>query len=177
MLLLLLLLVLVLVLLLLLQLLLLCLPACLGCRCLRWQALPHTEPVQSLNSRGAPSPAPIPTLLTVCTPPPSLPVTGPPVPTDTPLSIATPSGAYVRTDNTTGLAYTGSGSGTTTPELYLAYHAENPSDRSPLQPGQTALMQSVQTGMWCRWGCSAVQCVASAVQCSALLLSPPGPAV
>jgi hypothetical protein len=69
---------------------------------------------------------------------------------DVPLNIMGPSGSYVRTDNTTGMAYSGSGSGSTAPEQYTAYHAGNTSDRSPVVPGQTALLQSEQTGMWCR---------------------------
>jgi hypothetical protein len=63
-----------------------------------------------------------------------------------PLNIMGPSGSYVRTDNTTGMAYSGS----TAPEQYTAYHAGNTSDRSPVVPGQTALLQSAHTGMWCR---------------------------
>jgi hypothetical protein len=75
---------------------------------------------------------------------------GPPLPVDVPLTIMGPSGSYVRTDNTTGMTYTGSGSGSTAPEQYTAYHAGNTSDRSPVLPGQTTLLQSEQTGMWCR---------------------------
>ena len=69
---------------------------------------------------------------------------------DTPLNVLGPSGAYVRTDNATGLAYVGSGNGSTAPEQYVAYHASNTSERSPVQPGQTTYLQSEQTGMWCR---------------------------
>ena len=78
------------------------------------------------------------------------PAAGPPVPVDTPLNLQGPSGAYVRTDNGSALAYAVSGSGSTAPEQYLAYHASNTSERSPVLPGQTAYMQSEQTGMWCR---------------------------
>jgi hypothetical protein len=69
---------------------------------------------------------------------------------DTPLNLQGPSGAYVRTDNASTLAYAGSGSGSTAPEQYVAYHAPNTTERSPVLPGQTAYMQSEQTGMWCR---------------------------
>lgn len=69
---------------------------------------------------------------------------------DAPFSLQTPSGAYVRSDNTSALAYAGSGTGSTDPEQYVAYHPSNTSDGSPVLPGQTAYMQSEQTGMWCR---------------------------
>ena len=75
---------------------------------------------------------------------------GPPLPVDVPLNIIGPSGSYVRTDNTSGMAYSGSGNGSTAPEQYTAYHATNTSERSPVLPGQTTLLQSEQTGMWCR---------------------------
>jgi hypothetical protein len=84
--------------------------------------------------------------LTACPPP----AAGPPLPVDTPLNVLGPSGAYVRTDNATGLAYVGAGNGSTAPEQYVAYHASNTSERSPVQPGQTTYLQSEQTGMWCR---------------------------
>jgi hypothetical protein len=85
------------------------------------------------------------------TQPPTTRCAGPtPLAYDTPFTIATPTGAYVRTDNATNYAYPGSGSGSSPPELFTAYLASNTSERSPIQPGQTALMQSVQTGLWCR---------------------------
>jgi hypothetical protein len=61
-----------------------------------------------------------------------------------------PSGAYVRTDNTSSFAYPGTGHGTTPPEEFTAYLASNTSQRSPIEPGQATLIQSTQTGMWCR---------------------------
>ncbi len=64
--------------------------------------------------------------------------------------ILSPTGSPVRNDNLTNYAYVGSGNGTTPPELYLAYHADNTSDRSLIQPGQTTLLQNEQTGMWCQ---------------------------
>jgi hypothetical protein len=69
---------------------------------------------------------------------------------DTPFSLLAPSGAYVRNDNSSAMAYASSGSGTTDPEQYVAYHPSNTSERSPVLPGQTTYMQSEQTGMWCR---------------------------
>ena len=69
---------------------------------------------------------------------------------DTPLNLLGPSGAYVRTDNATGLAYAGTGNGSAAPEQYVAYHAPGTGDLSPVQPGQTTYLQSKQTGMWCR---------------------------
>jgi hypothetical protein len=75
---------------------------------------------------------------------------GPPLPVDVPLTITAPSGSYVRSDTNTSLAYVGSGNGSSAPEQYKAYHFPDTGDRSPLEPGQPALLQSVQTGMWCR---------------------------
>jgi hypothetical protein len=69
---------------------------------------------------------------------------------DTPLNLLGASGAFVRNDNSSALAYASSGSGTTAPEQYVAYHSTNTSERSPVLPGQTTYMQSEQTGMWCR---------------------------
>ena len=69
---------------------------------------------------------------------------------DVPLNVLGPSGSYVRTDNTTGLAYVGSGNGSTAPEQYVAYHGPDTSNMTPVQPGQTTYLQSEQTGMWCR---------------------------
>jgi hypothetical protein len=69
---------------------------------------------------------------------------------DTPLNLLGPSGAYVRTDNATGLAYAGPGNGSAAPEQYVAYHAPGTGNLSPVQPGQTTYLQSEQTGMWCR---------------------------
>jgi hypothetical protein len=83
-----------------------------------------------------------------CFPP--APAAGPPLPVDIPLNVLGPSGAYVRTDNASNLGYVGSGNGSTAPEQYVAYHASNTSERSPVQPGQTTYLQSEQTGMWCR---------------------------
>ena len=78
------------------------------------------------------------------------PCTGPPLAPDQPFTIGTPSGAYVRTDNTSSFAYPGTGNGTTPPEEFTAYLASNTSQRSPIEPGQATLIQSTQTGMWCR---------------------------
>ncbi len=64
--------------------------------------------------------------------------------------IVAPSGYPVRNDNLTNYAYVGGGSGTTPPEQYLAYHADNTGDRSPIEPGQTLRLQSAETGMWCQ---------------------------
>jgi hypothetical protein len=56
----------------------------------------------------------------------------------------------VRTDNASSAAYAGSGSGTTSPEQYLAFHPGNTGDTSPIDPYEPAILQSVQTGLWCR---------------------------
>ena len=64
--------------------------------------------------------------------------------------IVDPSGNPVRNDNLTNYAYVGSGNGTTPPEMFLAYHAGNTSDKNPIEPGQTTLLQNAETGMWCQ---------------------------
>ena len=56
----------------------------------------------------------------------------------------------MRNDNLTNYAYVGSGSGSTPPELYLAYHADDLGDRSLIQPGETTKLQNEETGMWCQ---------------------------
>ena len=56
----------------------------------------------------------------------------------------------MRNDNLTSYAYAGSGDGTTPPELYMAYHASNVTDPALIQPGQTTLLQNVQTQRWCQ---------------------------
>jgi hypothetical protein len=75
---------------------------------------------------------------------------GPDLPPDTPFVMDDPSGTYVRTDNATSLAYPDTGNGTTAPEQFLAYHASDPGSTALISEGQTALLQSKQTGMWCR---------------------------
>jgi hypothetical protein len=64
--------------------------------------------------------------------------------------ILSPTGNPVRNDNLTNYAYVGSGNGTTPPEMFLAYHAGNTSDKNPIEPGQTTLLQNAETGMWCQ---------------------------
>ena len=79
-----------------------------------------------------------------------LPAAGLPLQPNTPLNIISPNGTYVRTDNTSSPATAGSGSGGTTPEQYLAFHPGNLTSTSPVQLYDTAVLQSVQTGLWCR---------------------------
>ena len=75
---------------------------------------------------------------------------GPPLPANTPLAISTGNGSYVRTDNATGAAYSAAGSGTTAPEMYTAISPSAPNSISPILAGQTAVLQSAQTGKYCR---------------------------
>jgi hypothetical protein len=75
---------------------------------------------------------------------------GPSIPPDTPLNIITPSGPYVRSDNTSNYAYPGNGTGITPPEQYLAYHPGNLIDGSPIDPYETAILRNVQTGLYCQ---------------------------
>jgi hypothetical protein len=80
----------------------------------------------------------------------AFPTAGPPLPANTPLSISTGNGSYVRTDNATGAAYAGAGSGTTAPETFTAVDPADPNSISPILAGEAAVLQSAQTGMYCR---------------------------
>ncbi len=73
-----------------------------------------------------------------------------PLPANTPISIATATGEYMHVDNDTSLAYAASGSGTSLQETFIAVDPTAPSSLSPVQPGQEAVLQSAQTGEWCR---------------------------
>ena len=75
---------------------------------------------------------------------------GPDIPPNTPLNIISPNGSYVRSDNSSSPATVGSGSGSSPPEQYLAYHADNLNSTSLIQPYDTAVLRSVETGLWCR---------------------------
>jgi hypothetical protein len=66
------------------------------------------------------------------------------------LNIISPNGSYVRTDNSSSPATVGTGTGGSRPEQYLAYHADNLNSTSPIQPYDTAVLRSVETGLWCR---------------------------
>ena len=75
---------------------------------------------------------------------------GTPLAPNTPLTITTPTGAYVRTDNATSGAYPGTGTGSTPAEQYMAFHPSDLADRTPIDPYQTAILKSQQTGLYCR---------------------------
>ena len=75
---------------------------------------------------------------------------GPDIPPNTPINIISPNGSYVRSDNVTSPATVGTGTGSTPPEQYLAFHAGNLTDPTPIEPYNTAVLQSVETGLWCR---------------------------
>jgi hypothetical protein len=70
-----------------------------------------------------------------------------------PINIQTSSasGSYVRTDNATigGAAYSGTGAGTSTPEQFKAVSPTDPTSIIPIQPGDTAILRSEQTGLYC----------------------------
>ena len=75
-----------------------------------------------------------------------------PLPANTPLGITTSSGSYVRTDNTSGAAYPGSGDGSTKPEQFVAQDPANPNSVMPILPGNTTVLKSSLTGLYCRLG-------------------------
>jgi hypothetical protein len=64
--------------------------------------------------------------------------------------IGTPTNGYVRNDNVSNYAYVGNGTGSSSPEQYLAFHAGNLTDTSAIDPFETAVLKNVQTGLWCR---------------------------
>ena len=66
------------------------------------------------------------------------------------MSIQTSTGAYVRSDNATGAAYSGTGTGSTAPEQYSVYVPGNVNSSSPILPGNTTIIKSLQTGLYCR---------------------------
>ena len=74
---------------------------------------------------------------------------GPPLPANTPVSLLSSAG-YVRDDNSSSPAYTAAGTGDTAAEQFVAISPSAPNSISPIQPGQTAILQSVATGQYCR---------------------------
>jgi hypothetical protein len=61
-----------------------------------------------------------------------------------------PGGELVRNDNTTSYAYVGNGTGISPPEQYLAFHDGDLTNSSLIQPYETTVLQSVETGLWCQ---------------------------
>ncbi len=74
----------------------------------------------------------------------------PPLKPITPINILDKDGYPVRNDNVTNFAYVGNGTGLTPPEMYIAFHPGQQSNDDPIKPGQTAIFENMQTGMWCR---------------------------
>ena len=66
------------------------------------------------------------------------------------MNIISPNGSYVRSDNSSSPATVGTGTGGTAPEQYLAFHPDNLGSTSPIEPYDTAVLRSVETGLWCR---------------------------
>ena len=75
---------------------------------------------------------------------------GPPLPANTPINMQTASGTYVNVDNSSAAAYPASGSGTSAPETFMAVDPSNPNSTTPISPMQTTVLQSSQTGLYCR---------------------------
>jgi hypothetical protein len=74
----------------------------------------------------------------------------PPLPPITPITIQDPRGNYVRVQNSSDFAWVGNGTGKTPPETFYAYHSNNTGDTTPIMPGQTTILKSDQTGLYCR---------------------------
>ena len=84
-------------------------------------------------------------------------VAAPPLPSGLPITPLIPinildqNGLPVRNDNATSFAYVGPNDGAQQPpEVFYAYHPANPSDPSPIDPGETAQLKNAQTGKYCR---------------------------
>ena len=75
---------------------------------------------------------------------------GPLLPANTPLGIVTSNGSYVRTDGVDNPAVAGSGDGSSKPEQYSAVDPANPNSVNPIKAGQTTVIKSAQTGLYCR---------------------------
>lgn len=56
----------------------------------------------------------------------------------------------LRVDNITNYAYVGNDSGASLPEKFIAYDPTNPIGTKLIQTGQTMVMVSLQTGLFCR---------------------------
>ncbi len=89
------------------------------------------------------------------------------MPPDTPINIVTASKDYVHTQSATVAAYVSNGTGTSPQEQYLCYHPDR-NDLSLIMPGEVAVFQSMQTGLWCR--IAPLDSNSSAVSGSAALL-------
>jgi hypothetical protein len=76
--------------------------------------------------------------------------TGPPLPTNSLLAIATGAGAYVNADAASTLAYSMAGNGTTAPEMFTALKPGDLNSILPIQAGEPALLKSASTGLYCR---------------------------
>jgi hypothetical protein len=72
------------------------------------------------------------------------------LPAGVPVNIITRLGFPVRSDNTTGFTYVGGGDGSTLPEQYVVYSPLNEGSTVPIQPGETAIIRNLQTGLFCR---------------------------
>jgi hypothetical protein len=67
------------------------------------------------------------------------------------LKILDKDGHPVRNDNATNFAYVGPNDGKDDPqEIYLCYRPANPSDPTPIQPGETTQLKNAQTSKYCR---------------------------
>lgn len=78
-----------------------------------------------------------------------LPAAGPPLVPLQPLNINGLGGYPLRNDNATCLAYVGTGTGLTLPEMYIAYRPSTPTSALAIAAGSTAILKNMQTGLWC----------------------------
>jgi hypothetical protein len=95
---------------------------------------------------------------------------GTPIKARVPLNLLSPAGR-VRMDSASSLAYTADGSGGLPQEQVLAFHPGSLSDTSPVQPYDTAILQSVQTGQWCRLATNPANTTQVGVRCDLVTAS------
>ncbi len=79
-------------------------------------------------------------------------VTAPALPANAYLNIISPAigSSYIRNDNTTSLAYAGTGDGSTHPEQYIAQPPGGSPSATSIAVGSPVILRSVQTGLYCR---------------------------
>ncbi len=72
------------------------------------------------------------------------------IPIGVPINIMGRNNVRSRSDNSTSLAYMRPGDGSTATEQYLASRPGAPGNMAPISPGDTVILRSLLTGLFCR---------------------------
>jgi hypothetical protein len=108
-------------------------------------------PLQAASSHLAPQLLQLTLAKCICAAAAPPPPTGPPLQPIVPINLLDQNGFPVRNDNLTNFAYVGPNDGRQQPpEIYSAFRPANPSDPTPIPPGETAQLRNQQTGKYCR---------------------------